>query len=186
MAEIGGPSVFPPMPEGVSDVNYNSAFKWRVSPGQDRYRRGMYTYFKRTAPHPNLMTFDCPDSNVTCVQRTRSNTPLAALITLNNETFTEAAKALALRVLTSKPGATDAEWIEHGFRICLSRAPTDAESKRLRRLLEQSRNWYAGEPGAAVQLVGEELPDDVLPWQAASLTATVRVLLNLDEFLTRN
>ena len=175
--DVGGPSVFPAMPAGVSEVNYNSSFKWKVSPGKDRYRRGLYTYFKRTAPHPNLTTFDCPDSNVTCVKRTRSNTPLAALITLNNATFAEAATSLARRLLSEKPSGTASERLGHAFQLCLSRVPKPEESAELQRLFETSKAWYAAHPEDANSLGGEEV---------ASLTATVRVLLNLDEFLTRN
>ena len=75
-AKIGGPSVFPPLPPGVAELSYANNFKWKTSNGEDQFRRGMYTFFKRTSPHPNLITFDCPDSNVTCVKRNISNTPL--------------------------------------------------------------------------------------------------------------
>ncbi len=92
--KIGGASVYPPLPSGVAELSYANNFKWAVSRGEDRYRRGMYTFFKRTSPHPNLITFDCPDSNVTCVKRNISNTPIAALATLNNSVFTDAAKAV--------------------------------------------------------------------------------------------
>ncbi|NNE93668.1 MAG: DUF1553 domain-containing protein [Verrucomicrobiales bacterium] len=184
--KIGGPSVFPPIPPGVTDQNYNSAFKWTLSKGEDRYRRGMYTYFKRTAPHPNLMTFDCPDSNVTCVERTRSNTPLAALITLNNETFTEAARALANRVLTEKPEADEAAKIDHVFRICLSRVPEDVERERLASLLAEARSFYRENAEDAKKFAGEELPEGISVEEAASWAATVRVVLNLEEFLVRS
>ncbi|MCB1089613.1 MAG: DUF1553 domain-containing protein, partial [Verrucomicrobiae bacterium] len=187
--KVGGPSVFPPIPAGVADVNYNSAFKWNVSLGEDRYRRGMYTYFKRTAPHPNLMTFDCPDSNVTAVQRTRSNTPLAALITLNNETFAEAAQALSNRVWSeTRQGKieTDAGRIDRAFRLCLAREPKAAEQARLLSLLETSRAWYRQNPDAATALAGSRLPEGVPADEGAAWVATLRVLLNLDEFLTRS
>jgi len=184
--KTGGPSVFPPIPSGVADVNYNSAFKWNVSPGEDKYRRGMYTFFKRTAPHPNLMTFDCPDSNVTCVQRTRSNTPLAALITLNNETFTEAARALAAKVVSENPKASDAEKIENAFRQCVSRTPDATERDRLASLLETSRSWYRQNPEEAKKFIADAAPEGIAPEEAASWVATVRVILNLDEFITRN
>ena len=172
-AKLGGPSVFPAMPAGVSDVNYNSAFKWKVSTGGDKYRRGLYTYFKRTAPHPNLMTFDCPDSNVTCIKRTRSNTPLAALITLNNDTFTEAARALAKRI------CKDDQPLISAFRHCLSRDPLREEFQQLLDLLEASTDYYA-EHSEHAELLSPGAPE------RAPLTATVRILLNLDEFLTRN
>ena len=183
--KVGGPSVFPPIPAGVADVNYNSAFKWNLSQGEDRYRRGMYTYFKRTAPHPGLITFDCPDSNVTTVQRARSNTPLAALITLNSESFVEAARTLARRVLVEKSGGDDTARIEHAFRLCLSRDPAPSERDRLASLLESSRSWYRERATEALDLAGPGLQEGVTANEAAAWTATVRVILNLDEFLTR-
>lgn len=182
--KVGGPSVFPPIPPGVTDANYNSAFKWKVSEGEDRYRRGLYTFFKRTAPHPNLMTFDCPDSNVTNVKRSRSNTPIAALITLNNETFTEAAQALAGRVLREAP-ADDAARLERAFRLCLSRPPADQERERLASLLEQARSHYRTHNEDAVDFAGAHRPEGIPLEEAASWAATVRVILNLDEFITR-
>jgi hypothetical protein len=183
--KVGGPSVFPPIPEGVADVNYNSAFKWKTSEGEDRYRRGLYTYFKRTAPHPSLISFDCPDSNVTTVRRSRSNTPLAALITLNSESFVEAAQGLARRVLTEPSNGDDAARLGHAFRLCLSREPRDSERDRLASLLESSRAWYRGREEEAKALAGASLPGGINAAEAAAWTATVRVLLNLDEFLTR-
>ncbi len=184
--KIGGPSVFPPIPPGVIDANYNSSFKWKVSQGEDRYRRGMYTFFKRTAPHPNLMSFDCPDSNVTSVERTRSNTPLAALITLNNETFTEAAQALARRVLTTQGEGDDASKIEHAFRLCLSRPPEVSEVDRLSSLLAGTRSFYRANPEEAKKMAGNYLQEKGDPVETASWIATVRVILNLDEFLVRS
>jgi hypothetical protein len=183
--KVGGPSVFPPIPAGVADVNYNSAFKWKTSEGEDRYRRALYTYFKRTAPHPSLISFDCPDSNVTTVRRARSNTPLAALITLNSEPFVEAAQGLARRVLTEQPNGNDAAKLTHAFRLCLSREPKDFENDRLASLLEDSRAWYRGRDEEAKAFAGRNLPEGVNVQEAAAWTATVRVLLNLDEFLTR-
>ena len=185
-AKVGGPSVFPPIPAGVADVNYNSAFKWVVSSGEDRYRRGIYTYFKRTAPHPNLTTFDCPDSNVTCVQRTRSNTPLAALITLNNETFVEASQAMTKRILSEVPEGDDAARIAHAFQLSLARSPSDAETDRLTSLLETARGWYREHPQDATALLGSHAPEAIPAPEAAAWIATVRVVLNLDEFLTRS
>ena len=187
--KIGGPSVFPPMPEGVANVNYNSAFKWKVSTDEDRYRRGLYTFFKRTAPHPTLMTFDCPDSNVTNVQRTRSNTPLAALVTLNNEVYREAAVGLAARVLKASPDAVDVAKIDKAFEVTLTREPVADERQALLDLLDKSRVHYGTHPDDARKLLAG-LPaaaDTGIPEpELASWTATLRVLLNLDEFLTRS
>lgn len=187
--KIGGASVYPPMPDGVANVNYNSAFKWKVSADEDRYRRGLYTFFKRTAPHPTLMTFDCPDSNVTNVQRTRSNTPLAALVTLNNEVYREAAIGLSRRVIDAKPDARDEEKIARAFSFTVTRTPDSEEQKALLDLLSQSRAYYKTNPEAAAQLLGEvpaASDTDIPPAELASWTATLRVLLNLDEFLTRS
>ncbi len=186
--KVGGPSVFPPIPDGVTDANYNSSFKWKVSSGEDRYRRGMYTFFKRTAPHPNLMTFDCPDSNVTSVERTRSNTPLAALVTLNNETFHEASIGLARRVLEDKADVDDAGKVDHAFKVCLSRNPEPEERGEILNLLQKSRDYYESHPDEATKLLGE-LPvakESKDPKSLAAWAATLRVVLNLDEVLTRS
>jgi hypothetical protein len=174
--KVGGPSVFPPLPSGITNLSYANSFKWNLSKGEDRYRRGLYTFFKRTSPHPNLLTFDCPDSNVVCVKRNRSNTPLAALVTLNNSTFTEAAKALAKRILTDAE-KNDRVRIAYGFRLCVSRSPTSHEVIAFEDLLEESRSWYADHHEDA-----KAIADDP---ETAAWTATSRILLNMDEFLTR-
>lgn len=182
--KIGGPSVFPPMPEAASAVNYNSAFKWQTSPGGDQHRRGIYTFFKRTAPHPNLMTFDCPDSNVTCVQRTRSNTPIGALVTLNNPVYIEAAQSLTRRLLEGDY-ASDAERLRQSFRSCVARPPNGAELARLEKLLHASRQWYAVRSDEAEKTLGGYQPSGASSAEAAAWVATTRIILNLDEFLTR-
>lgn len=184
--KVGGPSVFPPIPKSATDVNYNSAFKWQTSPGGDRHRRGMYTFFKRTAPHPNLTTFDCPDSNVTCVKRTRSNTPIGALVTLNNEVYLEAARAMAARMLEGEY-ATDAARLTRSFRTCVARPPNEAELKRLQGLLKASRDWYgdAKREEEARKAVGGHAVAGVDPAENAAWVATLRIVLNLDEFITR-
>ena len=173
--KIGGPSVFPPLPSGVAALSYANNFKWTTSKGENRYRRGLYTFFKRTSPHPNLITFDCPDSNVTCVKRTRSNTPLAALATLNNEVFNEAAKVLAKRLLKEK--SDDAERITLGFKICVAREPSTDERAALANLLKQTHAYYTAHEAEAKALNGDA--------EASAWAATARVLLNLDEFITR-
>ena len=184
--KVGGPSVFPPIPKSATDVNYNSAFKWQTSPGGDKHRRGMYTFFKRTAPHPNLTTFDCPDSNVTCVKRTRSNTPIGALVTLNNEVYLEAARAMAARTL-AMDADSDAARLTRAFRTCVARPPSGAELKRLQTLLKASREWY-GDPSRAEdagKAVGGHAVSGVAPAENAAWVATLRIILNLDEFITR-
>ena len=167
--KIGGPSVFPPMPADIAALSYANNFKWKNSEGEDRYRRGMYTYFKRTAPYPGLTTFDCPDGNTTCVQRRQSNTPLQALTALNNEVFSEAARALAKRAMGKD--------LDTAFRLCVARPPSASERERLEKLLKTGREWYRGHEEEAKKLAGDV--------ETAAWTATARVLLNLDEFLTR-
>jgi hypothetical protein len=173
---VGGPSVFPPLPSGITNLSYANSFKWNLSKGEDRYRRGLYTFFKRTSPHPNLLTFDCPDSNVACVKRNRSNTPLAALVTLNNATFTEAAKAFAERILREAL-PEDEKRIAHGFRLCVARTPEPHETLAFLTLLKESRSWFKKNPEDAKALAGDP--------EIAAWTATSRIILNMDEFLTR-
>ncbi len=182
-AKIGGPSVFPPMPADVAALSYAGNFKWTESSGEDRYRRGMYTFFKRTAPHPDLMTFDCPDANTACVTRTVSDTPLQALATLNAQAFAEAARALAARVLREANG-NDAPRLERAFRLCLGRPPTAPESSRLMSLLSQARAYYAAHPDEAKKLVAN--PKEANAVELAAWTATSRIVMNTDEFITRN
>ena len=187
-AKIGGPSVFPPLPEGIAELSYADNFKWATSQGEDRYRRGMYTFFKRTAPYPNLITFDCPDSNTTSVKRSRSNTPLQALQTLNNEVFHEAAQALAKRVLQAESKGDNGEDVARltaGFRFCIVRPPQTEELAALQSVLVASRDYYASQADEAKQLVGEHRAENVSLAENAAWVATLRVVLNLDEFLTR-
>lgn len=183
--KVGGPSVYPLLPPGIAELSYAGNFKWNVSEGGERYRRGMYTFFKRTAPHPNLITFDCPDANLTCVDRNKSNTPLQALVALNNESFAEAARALAARVLKSNSSATDAERLAFAFRLCVARPPTDFEIAELQKLLTDSLRWYETHPVDAKKLVGNTTVDGQTDELLAAWTATARILINLDEFITR-
>jgi hypothetical protein len=187
---IGGPSVFPSLPPGVAELSYAGNFKWTVSPGAAQYRRGMYTFFKRTAPHPNLITFDCPDANLTCIQRNTSNTPLQALVSLNNDSFTEAARAFAWRIVSFED-TTDVGRVENAFRMCLARYPSEFESAQLLSLFASAHTWYAQREEDAKNLIGASAPAVTSAPKGASLaelaawTTTARILLNLDEFITR-
>jgi len=178
---IGGPSVFPPMPAAIAKLSYSNKFQWSTSVGSDRYRRGMYTFFKRTAPHPTLMTFDCPDANTSCVKRSVSNTPLQALALLNNEVFVEAAQGLARRVLAYG----DQERLRRAFRLCLARPPTVGERDGLLNLLTASREHYAEDAEGAREMAGPGLPQGVSVAEVAAWVGTVRILMNFDEFVTR-
>src|SRR5262249_40311983 len=133
---IGGPSVHPPPPPGVSEPSYAGSVRWAESTGPDRYRRGMYTWFQRTSPYPMLITFDAPDSNVCCSRRERSNTPLQALTLLNDTVFVECAQALAKRILADKTKGVQ-DRIRCAFRLCLAREPAAEEMATLSRLWDE-------------------------------------------------
>jgi mono/diheme cytochrome c family protein len=194
---IGGPSVFPPLPPGIAEQSYANNFKWGnsdwntrpdrpwgIAPNDDVYRRGMYTFFKRTAPHPSLTTFDCPDANTTSVQRSTSNTPLQALITLNNGTFVDAARALSRRVL-AEVNTNDAERLTRMVRLCVARPPTADELNEFLDLLSAAREYYSAKPDEAQSFAGDKLPPETTVADAAAWTATARIVMNVDEFITR-
>jgi hypothetical protein len=167
------------MPPEVAALSYANNFKWLESKGEDRYRRGMYTFFKRTAPYPDLMTFDCPDANLTNVRRTVSNTPLQALTTLNAGTFAEAALALGKRIAAIEPpSGGDPERLAEIFRSVLIRNPRAAELESLTRLLNDARSIFRADPDAAKKLAGSP--------EIAAWTTVARTLLNTDEFITRD
>ncbi|MGV3485999.1 MAG: PSD1 and planctomycete cytochrome C domain-containing protein [Planctomycetaceae bacterium] len=184
-SNTGGPSVFPPLPAGVAELSYANNFQWRTSQGADRYRRGMYTFFKRTSPHPTLITFDCPDANTTRLVRETSNTPLQALVTLNNEVFSEASQALAQRVLR-EAGPTDQQRMGHAIRLCITRQPTVMEVEQFQSLLATCRDYYRSHSEDAVKLISQHPAAGVPAEENAAWVATLRVFLNLDEFLVRD
>ena len=165
--KIGGKSVRPPQPAGIAELGYANSVKWVESTGADRYRRGLYIHFQRTTPYPMLMNFDEPDSNTSCTRRRRSNTPLQALNLLNDPVFFEAAQALAARAVREAPAFHGAprpdlaprlqSQLEYAFELCLGRPPKPREVDTLAK-------FYAREN---------------------SIVEVARVLLNLDEFITR-
>ena len=194
---VGGPSVFPRIPPGIAELSYANNFKWGASdwnsrpdnphgvpPKDDIYRRGLYTFFKRTAAHPNLVTFDCPDANTSCVARRVSNTPLQALQTLNNAIFLEASQALAAEALEVSD-VDDAGRITWLFRRCVARPPEPHELSALASLLADARTSFDGDETRATEFCGERRVDEVSAVELASWVVLSRVVLNLDEFLTR-
>lgn len=175
-SKVGGPSVFPPQPDGV--YRFTQIDKgWKAADGEDRYRRGMYTYFWRSAPHPQLVTFDAPDASVTCTRRNRSNTPLQALTLLNDSGFYEYAQGLAARIAREAKG-DDVEKLKHAFRLCVSRSPNDRELNRLQVFLSRQQSDLKDKPDEAKKL-SPDAPDH------AAWVMVARVLLNLDELITR-
>ena len=186
---IGGPSVFPPQPAEVfGDHFIEGGFKhWPTSEGGDRYRRGLYTFYKRTVVYPAFMNFDAPDRTVCTVDRSSSNTPLQALNTLNDPAFFEAAGSLAEKML-SEGGTNRADRISYGFRTVLTRTPAEAELDRLLAFQDRMAAKYEAEPMQASDLVEKALggrqaslaDSGFAPW-----IMVANVLLNLDETFTR-
>jgi hypothetical protein len=167
----------------VAALSYANNFAWKNSEGEDRYRRGIYTFRKRTAQHPNLTTFDCPDANITALSRQTSNTPLQALVTLNNEIFVEAAQAMAARLI--KADTDDRQRLTYGFRLCVARPPSEFELNRLSDLLAAARAAYQADAEAAKQLTNRHRPERVPDAETAAWVTVTRALLNLDEFIMR-
>ena len=150
--------------------------------GDDRYRRGLSTFLKRISPYPFYANFDAPSRETTCVARNRSNTPLQALNLMNDQTFLEAARGLASRMV-SETGPGIADRIVHGFRLCLGRRPSEAELEELIALYrDQSVNLSGSAPIAANShsLSGMSESGDLTAW-----TSVAQVLLNLDETISR-
>ena len=181
---VGGPSVRPRQPAGVSELTYAGSARWVESTGPDRYRRGLYTWFQRTSPYPMLMTFDAPESNVTCTRRDRSNTPLQALTLLNDPVFQECAQSLARRVLKNRPGDSNAA-LRDAFELCVGRNPDEVELSKLKDLFGEFRSLAADDVGAAAKLAGLPKPAEADLLDNAACVAIARVLLNLDELVTR-
>ncbi|MEW5977357.1 MAG: PSD1 and planctomycete cytochrome C domain-containing protein [Acidobacteriota bacterium] len=179
---VGGESVRPPQPEGVSKLTYSGA-KWEESQGQDRYRRGLYIHYQRTSPYPQLVNFDEPNSNISVSRRVRSNTPLQALNLLNDPVFTEAAQSLALRVLGEAPESQEVR-LDRMFQLCFSRRPSPAERQRLAKYFEVQKGILEKEAGSA-ELVAPNAQPGLSPVETATWVGVARVLMNLDEFITR-
>ncbi|MEX2169445.1 MAG: PSD1 and planctomycete cytochrome C domain-containing protein [Pirellulales bacterium] len=178
--KIGGPGAYPPQPDDVFAFTQVRR-PWPTSTGPDRYRRGMYTVFMRSAPYPMLTTFDSPVFNVSCTFRQRSNTPLQSLAMSNDETMIEVARTLGQRAF--QHAASDCDRIGYAFQICFARPPDPFEVERLGGYVEQQRQIFASNPEGAILLAGDI---SIKPVEdAAAWTALARVLLNLDEFITR-
>ena len=179
--KLGGPSVMPPQPDGLWQVVYNGD-KWETSAGADKYRRGLYTFWRRTMPHPAMTTFDAPSREFCVVRRTRSDTPLQALVLLNDPEYIEAARALAARVVREHPGEA-ARCADLAFRLCLARSPSAAEVQRLVSLYQAEREKISDGEAVKLSAAGETgRPDskDLAAW-----TVVANVLLNLDEFVSK-
>src|SRR5262249_45311083 len=152
----GGPSVFPSQPEGVWNNPY-SGDKWVVSSHGDQYRRGLYTFWRRTAPYAAFMAFDAPSREVCTERRPRTNTPLQALATLNDKAFVEPAAALALRMMAEVHGM-DRDRAIHGFRLCVARQPSEVELEHLLALYRENVDEYKKDASAARSMASSGSP----------------------------
>ena len=182
--KVGGPSVYPPQPAGVVDLTYGwDTDRWQDSRGPDRYRRGLYTFFQRTAPYPQLMNFDAPDSNRTASRRRRSNTPLQALNLMNDEVFVEAARALAVRVLSEAEPSWSSR-LRRMVQLTLGRPPASAEAAHLAESFQRQHRLLAQAPSEAERLARVNLRDHETS-EVAAWIGVGRALMNTDEFITR-
>ena len=192
--QIGGPSVSPYQPPGIweelasrADGKNWTAQEYTQSHGRDLYRRSMYTFWKRTAPPPSLVTFDAPDRETCVVRRARTNTPLQALVLMNDPTYVEASRKLAERMLT-EGGETVEQRIAFGFRLATARLPRDREVDVLKNVLQRQREIFRQNAEAATRLlaVGEAPRNDKLDAaELAAWTMAASTILNLDETLTK-
>ncbi len=189
--KVGGRSVYPTAPEFLFTPPASYGPKtWSFDTGPEKYRRALYTFRFRSVPYPMLQAFDAPNGDFACTRRVRSNTPLQALTTLNEPMFVECAQALALKTVRES-GASDGERLDFAFRRCLSRAPRADEAAVLLELLErqvarfQAEGAQPWEFAAADPAAPPELPEGTTPADLAAWTAVARVVLNLDETITR-
>ncbi len=180
--KIGGPSVYPPQPEGVWQVVYSGA-AWNTPEGEDRYRRGIYTYLRRTSPYPSFIAFDSTSRETCTVRRIRTNTPLAALVTLNDPVYLECAQHLAI---AARAHADDASAVRAMLERALGRAALDAEVARLVELVARERTRYAGRDDLARHLAGKAAEGSTDLARDAALVAAANAILNLDDFLTKS
>lgn len=189
--EVGGPPVYPPIPAFmlVPPTSYGPK-AWPESTGADRYRRSVYVFKFRSLPYPALQAFDAPTGDFACVKRARSNSPVQALTGLNEPIFLEAAQALGLRIL-AEGGKTDAERVAFGFKLCVGRTPTNAEAGILLGLYARQAERFAdpkADPWAVAVRSADDakkLPNNATPAHLASWVAVARVLLNLDETISK-
>ena len=182
-----GPPVFPPQPDGVWQIIYNND-RWTTAEGEDRYRRALYTFWRRTSPYPSMVSFDAPSREFCVSRRIRTNTPLQALVTLNDPVYVEAAIALARRIM--RESGPDVETrAAHGIRLCLARPAEHSETAALSRLYESELRHFRGNPEAADKLAAASSvppPEDLDKAELAASTVVCNVILNLDQFLTRS
>jgi hypothetical protein len=182
-----GPPVKPPQPSQGLKAAFGSEIDWQTSKGADRYRRGLYTMWRRSNPYPSMAAFDAPNREVCTVRRVRTNTPLQALVTLNDPVYMEASQALARRTVL-EGGSTTQSRARYAFRLCLGRPPSDGELTRLVELHQQASTYLKARPEQAGKLATDPLgplPPGQPAHELAGWTLVSNVLLNLDEMLMK-
>jgi hypothetical protein len=183
--KIGGPSVRPPIPASVGDTVYGG-FSWPETTGEERYRRGMYTFWKRALPFPSMLAFDAPTADSSCTRRVRSNTPLQALTTLNEKTFVEAAQAMGLRVYR-EGGNDERSRAEYAFRLCAGRAPNERELSSLLKFYDEQFKYFEERTTEALKVgsASTNFPANANMHKVAAWAMVSRAILNLDETITK-
>jgi hypothetical protein len=182
-----GPPVRPPRPDLGLRAAFGGSTDWKDSTGEDRYRRGLYTLWQRSIPYPSMAVFDAPSREVCTVHRVPTNTPLQALVTLNDPVYVEAAQALA-RLIVREGGATPRERVAFALRRCLSRPGRAAEIRRLLRLFEHARDRYRKNRESAMAMATKPigpLPAGADAAELAAWAVVSNVLLNLDEIMVK-
>ena len=182
-SKIGGPSVYPHQIDGIL-VNRATPATWTTSHGEDVYRRGMYTWVWRLTPHPNLPLFDAPDGVTACTRRDSSNVPVQALALLNDSSYYEAARELGKRVIGSST-ESDEEKMKGLVQNCLSRQPSRPELALLQNLITQQRQQFEANRKQTLQASGGLVSTETEAIEHATWTIVSRVIMNLDEFITR-
>jgi hypothetical protein len=185
--KVLGPSVKPPQPNLGVSAAFGGSIDWQPSTGEDKFRRGVYTMWRRSNPYPSMSTFDAPNRDTCVVRRARTNTPLQALVTMNDPVYVEAAQGLARRTM-DKGGATTAEKAAFAFKSCLVRPATDAEVARLVKLHDDAKAKFAKDAAKATQFATNPLgplPKGVDAADAAAWTVVANVIMNLDEMLMK-
>lgn len=186
-AKLGGPSVFPPQPDGLWRAAFNGQRSWETSKGEDRYRRGLYTFWRRTVPYPSMATFDAPSRENCTVRRLPTNTPLQAFVTMNDPAYVEMSQALGRRMV-KEGGNTVESRVRYGLELSLARPAKEGQIAALVQLYQQELTNYKAQPEEAKKLATEPLgalPAGADPAEMAAWTMVANVLLNMDAVLMK-
>ena len=186
--KVGGPSVFPPQPDGLWQAAFNGQRTWATSQGRDRYRRGLRTSGGvLPVPYPSMAAFDAPSREICAVKRVRTNTPLQAFVTMNDPVYVEAAGALARRIVR-EAGPVARARVRFGLHLCLCRNPEPEQIEPLIALFDAEYQRFQSDPQAAANLsdaTPESRPEGTSAAELAAWTTVANVLLNLDGVLTK-